>query len=356
MERFWKSRWFAAFAYTLFGLVILFMFQQIRPTMLAIYSFLKAVLTPFVVALIISYVLNPIVRLLNDRGVPRTVAVLLIYAVFVAIVVVAVMNMIPIFLRQLRELNEHLPELTMRAQGWFAGLNDNRIVPPSVREGINDALLRFEENITEAISKFLNGIGETLNMLFMAFIVPFLAFYILKDYRLIEKTVLAIVPRAHRKNVIQLVIDIDTALGNYVRGQFIVCLLVGLLSYIGYSLIGVPYPLLLASLVAIFNIIPYLGPYFGAAPAIIVASTVSLKMVLFVVLVNMIVQTLEGNVISPQVVGKTLHMHPLSIIFVLLIGGELAGIIGLILAVPFYAVLKVIVQHVLNYYIQRKTP
>jgi predicted PurR-regulated permease PerM len=79
-------------------------------------------------------------------------------------------------------------------------------------------------------------------------------------------------------------------------------------------------------------------------------------MVLFVVLVNMIVQTLEGNVISPQVVGKTLHMHPLSIIFVLLIGGELAGIIGLILAVPFYAVLKVIVQHVLNYYIQRKTP
>jgi len=356
MEQFWKSRWFVAFAYTLFGLVILFMFQQIRPTILAIYSFLKAVLTPFVVALIISYVLNPIVRLLNDRGVPRTVAVLLIYAVFVTSVVVAVMNMIPIFLKQLRELNEHLPELTMRAQGWFAGLNDNRIVPHSVREGINDALLRFEENITEAISKFLNGIGETLNMLFMAFIVPFLAFYILKDYRLIEKTVLAIVPRAHRKNVIQLVIDIDTALGNYVRGQFIVCLLVGLLSYIGYWLIGVPYPLLLASLVAVFNIIPYLGPYFGAAPAIIVASTVSLKMVLLVVLVNMIVQTLEGNVISPQVVGKTLHMHPLSIIFVLLIGGELAGIVGLILAVPFFAVLKVIVHHVVNYYIQRKTP
>lgn len=354
MDKFLKSRTFVALVYVLLGLIILFLLQQIKPMLSTAYGFLKAVLAPFLIALIISYVLNPIVRLLNERKVPRTMAVLLIYAVFVTSVIVVVMNLTPMFVKQFGELNEHMPELTMRAQGLFDGLNDNRMVPESVRSGINNALAKAEDGLAHFVENFVNGIGSTINMLMVAFIVPFLAFYILKDYRLIEKTVLATVPRAHRKNAIKLVIDIDTALGNYIRGQFLVCLLVGLLAYVGYWMIGMPYALLLASIVAVFNIIPYLGPFFGAAPAIVMASTVSFKMVLFVVVVNLIVQILEGNVISPQVVGRTLHMHPLLIIFALLIGGELAGIIGLILAVPCFAVLKVIVQHIFLYYVQRK--
>lgn len=349
-----KSRTFITMVYVLLGLIILFMLQQIKPILSTAFGFLKAVMAPFVIALIISYVLNPIVRLLNERKVPRTAAVLLIYAVFITSVVVVVMNLTPMFVKQLGELNEHMPELTVRAQGLFDGLNDNRLVPESVRNGINNALMKAEDALSTFISNLVNGIGSTINTLMVAFIVPFLAFYILKDYQLIEKTVLATVPRAHRKNAIKLVIDIDTALGNYIRGQFLVCLLVGLFAYLGYWLIGMPYALLLASIVAVFNIIPYLGPFFGAAPAIVMASTVSLKMVLFVVMVNFIVQILEGNVISPQVVGRTLHLHPLLIIFALLVGGKLAGIIGLILAVPFFAVLKVIVQHIFIYYVQRK--
>ena len=126
-----------------------------------------------------------------------------------------------------------------------------------------------------------------------------------------------------------------------------------MLAYIGYLIIGLPYPLLMAGFVALFDIIPYLGPFLGAAPALIVASTVSWKMVLFVILVNSACQTLESNVISPQVVGRTMKMHPLTIIFVLLAGGELAGVVGLILAVPVYAALKVVAQHVFAYYLKR---
>lgn len=354
MDKLLKSKLFLAFVYVLLGLIILYMMQQIKPILSAAYGFLKAVLAPFLIALIISYVLNPIVKLLNGRKVPRTAAVLLIYAVFVTSVTVIVMNLTPILMKQIGELNEHMPELTMRAQGLFDGLNDNRMLPESVRSGINNALTKVENGLSAFIASFVDGIGSTINMLMVAFIVPFLAFYMLKDYQLIEKAVLATVPRAHRTKAIKLVIDIDTALGNYIRGQFIVCVLVGLLAYIGYWLIGMPYALLLASIVAVFNIIPYMGPFFGAAPAIIMASTVSLKMVVFVVFVNLIVQVLEGNVISPQVVGRTLHMHPLLIIFALLVGGELAGIIGLILAVPFFAVLKVLVQHIYIYYLHRK--
>lgn len=166
---------------------------------------------------------------------------------------------------------------------------------------------------------------------------------------MLEKAALAVVPVRHRRETVSMLKDIDAALGNYVRGQFTVCLIIGVLAYLGYWLINMPYPLLLASIVAVFNIIPYLGPFFGAAPAIVMASTISLKMVLYVAAINLIVQVLEGNVISPQVVGRKLQMHPLQIIFVLLVGGELAGVVGLILAVPAYAVIKVIAHHYMLY-------
>lgn len=354
MNYFAKNRWFVMMIFALLALFILFMLIQIRPLLMGIYTFIAAVLAPFVIAMIISYVLNPIVNLLNKRRVPRTIAVLLIYAVFLVSATVILMNLIPIFMEQLEELNEHMPQFTVKAQNLVDTVKDNQFLPDSVEKGIHTALRKFEAGISKLISNYINGIGNTINMLFIAFIIPFLAFYILKDFQLIEKAALTFIPQKYRQQTVKLLVDIDTALGSYIRGQFIVCIIVGVLAYIGYWIIGMPYLLLLASVVAVFNIIPYLGPYFGAAPALIMAASVSWKMVLYVAIVNTLVQILEGNIISPQVVGKTLHMHPLFIIFALLVGGELAGIIGLILAVPFFAVLKVIYQHISAHYSHRK--
>jgi len=353
MEPFWKSRLFNYAIYVLLGLAILYMLILINPILIGIYRFLSAVLTPFIVAMIVSYILNPVVNMLNWRKVPRTAAVLLIYAVFITSLTVVLMNFIPIFMKQLNELNEHLPQVTMKAQNWLQNLNDS--VPDSVREGIRESLKKIEQSITEQIAAFISRIDSTINVIFMILTVPFLAFYMLKDIQLIEKTALAIVPSSRRKHVVKLFVDIDRALGNYIRGQLLVCVIVGVLAYIGYWIIGLPYPILFASVAAVFNIIPYIGPYFGAAPAILMGATISMRMVLLVIVVNWIVQTVESNFISPQIVGKTLHIHPLMIIFALLAGGYLAGIIGLILAVPFVAVAKVILQHVLRYYSSRRT-
>ncbi|MBP1995698.1 AI-2E family transporter [Paenibacillus eucommiae] len=355
MERFWKNKWFVTLVYILLSLAVLYMLMRINPILQGIYQFLKSVLTPFFVALVISYVLNPVVNLLNKRKVPRTVAVLLIYSVFIASLTVIIMNVIPMFVEQLQELNEHLPQLAMRAQSLVDGFNSSQFFPESVRSGFNRSLIKMENGISTSISNYMDQIGTTINMLFIAFIVPFLAFYILKDFQLMEKAVIAIVPKSQRKRTVKLFVDIDTALGNYIRGQLLVCVIVGTLAYIGYWIIDMPYPLLLASVVAVFNIIPYLGPFFGAAPAVLMASTVSMKLVLLIIIVNLAIQILEGNVISPQVVGRTLHMHPLFIIFALLVGGEVAGIMGLILAVPFFAAMKVVVQHVFLYYVHRRT-
>lgn len=354
MERFLKSPWFTGLVYSLLGLAVIYMLLQVSPVFAGLFNFLKSVLMPFIIAMIISYILNPVVNLLNERRVPRTIAILLIYSIFILTITVVVMNLIPMFITQLSELNEHLPEFTMRAQSMMHGLNQSSLLPESVRTGINEAVLRAEKQLADWISEFIGRIGATLNVVFMAFIIPFLAFYILKDFQLIEKTVLTFVPVKHRKRTIRLVTDIDKALGNYIRGQFIVCLVIGIFAYIGYWLIGIPYPLLLAALVGIFNIIPYVGPFFGAAPALIVASTVSLKMVMLAFLVNLICQSLENSVVSPQVVGRSLHLHPLMIIFAVIVGGHIGGVFGLILAVPLFAAGKVIIHHIWLYYHNRK--
>jgi len=355
METFTKSRLFRALVYAILLLVVLFLIVLVRPMLMSVYDFLKAVLAPFLVAMIISYTLNPIVNMLHDRKVPRTAAVLLIYAVFLSVSIVILMNVIPMFMSQVEELNEHMPELTMRAQGLVDHFNNNNVLPEAVRDGINRSIGTLEKRVEQWIANFLNNIDSVVNVLFIVMIVPFLAFYMMKDLDVFERAALQYVPRGRRKHAVRLLKEIDGALGSYIRGQLIVSVCVGVLAYIGYLIIGMPYPLLMAGFVSLFDIIPYLGPFFGALPALIMATTVSWKMVLMVIVVNMICQNLESNVISPQVVGKSMKMHPLTIILVLLVGGELAGIVGMILAVPFYAAMKVVAQHVAAYYIHRKT-
>ncbi|MCM3632394.1 MULTISPECIES: AI-2E family transporter [Paenibacillus] len=353
MERFTKNRLFVVLIYTILLLFVIYFLLLLKPIILSIFSFLKAVLGPFIVAMIISYILNPVVSMLHDRKVPRTMAVLLIYAVFCTILTVILVNIIPMFIDQMQELNKHLPELSMRAQNLVVDIN-NSSLPESFREGLNKTLVQFERKISETLLTFVDNIGGMVNALFVAFVVPFLAFYILKDFEVFERAIIKYVPKSHRKNTIRLLKDVDTALGSYIRGQLLVCLIIGTFAYIGYLLVGMPYALLLASIVAITNVIPYLGPFIGAAPALLMASTISLKMMLLVVIVNTVCQILESNIISPQVVGRTLHLHPLVIILAVLVGGQVAGVGGMILAVPIFASGKVIIQHMFAYYVRRK--
>ncbi|MEF2968926.1 AI-2E family transporter [Paenibacillus sp. M1] len=354
MEPFNKSKAFRYGVWLLLGLVILYFVWLLRPMFAVVYGFLKAIFSPFIIAVIISYVLNPVVKMLGGRKVPRTAAVLLIYAVFLTSLAVILMNVIPMFIEQLEELGEHLPELTLHTQ-QLMNRWDNTLLPGSIRMGMNNWFFQFENRLAAAISSFLNNIGTTIGVVFNAFIIPFLIFYMLKDFEVFERMILKYLPRSRRKSIVSLLKDIDEALGNYVRGQLLVCVIIGVLAYIGYMIIGMPFALIFAGVVAVCNVIPYLGPFLGAAPAMLMATTISWKMVLMVLLVNMLCQMVESNVISPQVVGRSLHLHPLLIIFALLVGGEVGGVVGLVLAVPFFAVGKVVIQHFYAYYVRRKT-
>jgi len=353
MEQWSQGKWFRWMIGVLLILIILYFVWLLRPMLQHVYLFLKAILAPFLAAMIISYVLNPVVSMLAARKMPRSIAVLLIYAVFLTAIAVIAINLIPMVTQQLEELNEHLPEMTLHAQGLMRNMN-SRLIPPGVEMGMNNWFFQLENRLATGISHFLDNIGTTISLLFNAFIVPFLVFYILKDFEVFERTVVSCLPRSRRKAIVSMLKDIDAALGNYIRGQFLVCLIIGILAYIGYALIGMPYALLFACVVALFDIVPYLGPFLGAAPAIVMASTISWRLVLMVAVVNTLCQMLESNIVSPQVVGRTLHLHPLLIIFALLVGGEIAGMVGLILAVPIFAAGKVVLQHFVAYYMKRK--
>lgn len=352
MEAWAQGKWLRVLTGVLLALACLYVMWLLRPMLLGAFAFLKAIFAPFAAAMIFSYILNPVVGVLSRRKMPRGIAVLLIYAVFLTVLAVIATNLVPMLLRQLDELNEHLPEMTLQAKGIMRTM-DTQLIPPGVESGMNDWIVALERRMSQSITHFLDNIGLYIGALFNAFIVPFLVFYILKDFDVFERLLVSMLPRSRRKSIVTLLRDIDSALGNYIRGQLLVCLIIGGLAYIGYLLIGMPYALLFAGVVAVFNIVPYMGPFLGAAPAIVMASTVSWRLVLLVAIVNTACQVLEGNVISPQVVGRRLHLHPLSIIFALLVGGEVAGMLGLILAVPIFAAFKVVLQHLLIYYMKR---
>jgi predicted PurR-regulated permease PerM len=163
------------------------------------------------------------------------------------------------------------------------------------------------------------------------------------------------IPASYRAEGVKTLKETAETLSSYIQGQITVALFVGTLSFIGYLIIDLPYALVMALIVAITNIIPYVGPFLGGAPAVIVALFDSPTKALLVVVVIVIAQQIEGNVLSPLILGKTLNTHPATIIILLLVAGNLAGILGMILAIPTYAVTKTIVLNTVRFLRARKT-
>lgn len=353
MERLLHSRFIYLLVTIILILTIIFLLLQVQPVVSGLFKLIKAVAIPFLIGVAIAYLLNPVVNLLNRRGVPRAIAVLIIYATFFLVLTVALLNAIPVVIKQARELSEYLPQLTRTYQKWLSEFQIHKYaLPEGVQQGLEQGINRLEKDTAVRISTAVDSFPDKIDYFFMFAVIPFVVFYFLKDMKTMRRLTLSIVPARHRRTFTRLTSDIDHALGNYIRGQLTVCGIVGILAYVGYLVIGMKYALLLAFISGITNVIPYLGPFIGAAPAVLLALTVSWKMVLSVVIVNIIVQILEGNVVSPLVVGRKLHMHPLLIIFALLVGEAAGGILGMILAVPVLAVSKVILQYVVLHYVK----
>ena len=191
-------------------------------------------------------------------------------------------------------------------------------------------------------------LGVVTNITLTAITVPFILFYMLKDGHKLPSKAVQILPTTYRHEGLKIFQDLNETLSAYIQGQLIVCLSVGLGCFIGYSIIGLDYALVLGIVVAITNIIPYVGPFIGAAPAVVIALLESPAKALLAAIVVLIVQQIDGNFLSPLIIGKRLNTHPLTIILLLIGAGSFGGILGMIFAVPTYAVLKAVTLNIMR--------
>ncbi|MGD6804180.1 AI-2E family transporter [Rossellomorea aquimaris] len=350
-------RWLYRLAITLLAVITLYVFYLLQPVWKPVLSVVVIALIPFLLGGFITYLLHPVVEKLFKAGIHRGVAILLIYILFFGGLGYAVYKGIPVIIHQLKDLAENAPLYTDQYQRWLEYIqNKTSTWPDGIQHELESRIERFEAWLNGIVALLLSGVLKVMNSLLLFAIVPFISFYLLKDFPKVKRAATSLTPQKWRNSAGKFLKDLDESLGGYIRGQLLVCFLIGALATLSFWLFGMKYPLLLGLIVGITNVIPYFGPIIGAVPAAIVASTISTDMILKVVVVVLVLQFLEGNVLSPLIVGKSLHMHPLFIMGALIVGGEIGGVLGLIVAVPLLAMLRVAVIHARTHFSVKETP
>ena len=315
--------------------------------------FSRRVVTPFFIAFALAYLLDPLVDKMVSRGVSRTISVLFLMVAFFMMAVLACIFLVPILSIQTESLVQNIPVYIEILQGWLGPLLDmiRGLDPIKVEEILNEGLSRFGELPMKAIQfsgKLLWGsISNLLNIILMIanlVIVPVVMFYLLRDFDSINGRLLALVPPRLQMKTQEVVLEIDQVLSSFVRGQMMVVALMGIMYAFGLFLCETPMSLFLGLMAGLFSLVPYLGLILGFAPAAILTfmHTQEWLPVLGVAGVFAFVQAMEGMIITPRVVGENIGLHPVAVIFAVLLGAELFGLVGMILGVPAVAILNVL--------------
>lgn len=311
---------------------------------------LLSILTPFLISFILAYLLAPLVQFMERRGIPRTIAIMVIYLLFAGTMFVFMVRVMPLFLEDMQMLMRRLPVYAQKLQEIITHLQEDYRrfnLPAYVLELIDNNIVGLGQRITAQLERSYNFLIDLFGRVLMLLLVPILTYYFLRDEAILKQNLLTLFPRRSRRRLKSLSGDIDLALGAYIRGALLVSLTVWLMTYAGLMLIGLEYSLILSIVVGITNLIPYIGPIIGALPALMIALLEQPIQALKVLILILAVQQVEAQLITPYVIGKSVRMHPLAIILILLAAGRLFGIAGLILALPAAIVLRVVFKHLL---------
>lgn len=338
----------------LIGLTI-FVYNKISFIFHPLIVIFSTITAPIILAFIAYYLLNPIVDLLEKVRIKRIWGIIILILGISGLLTGVILLVAPSIESQVTELVQNFPlylshfgnEITVWLQNSFLG--------PYYDEGYNWVISNFSD-IPGMIGTYLvnafqgiQNIASTITNVFVSLITfPFILFFLLKDGTQFKRFFIKLLPPRFRDDINQILKNMDTQVGSYIQGQIIVASCIGILLFIGYKIIGLDYAITLAIIAAITSVIPYLGPTIAIIPAIIIAIVHSPFMLLKLAIVWAVVQFLEGNFVSPNIMGRTMQIHPLTIIIVLLVAGNLFGVIGVILGIPGYAILKVLVTYLYN--------
>lgn len=309
------------------------------------------IIAPFIVAVMLAYLVNPWLKRTARLGIPLIVALVIFYLyVFLGIYCIVIFT-VPIITEQLQNLFAYLPQLFDQLKS--AG---NQILPGNEAGGTADMLQGFGKDISQSIEERLIGFGDslaakvmTLPKLLVFFVLsPFLSYYFLRDKKNIVTRIMSLIAPQSRVEFFRLMRELDHLLRQFVSGYLLISLIIGGMSAVFYYIVGLDYALLLGVFMGIAELIPYIGPYLGAIPAILVALSVSQTKGVIVIIGIIILQQIEGVIITPRVIDNKVGIHPLLTIFAVLAGGYLWGIVGAIIAVPLTAVLILVIKYLFS--------
>lgn len=351
-----SSKFFRYGCYLLLALLIIFMFGKINFFISPFRSFIYSIIFPLLFGGLLFYILRPIVNLLERGRIPHIWAILLAFVIILSVLILLTSYTGSIVKTQFNDFFQNLPGLYEKAEatidkllnmdflGYF-GLSELRV---------SDLVGRFSDflqNLASNIGKgTLNFIGAITNVGSILIIIPIILFYFLKDGRKFTPSVVRFIPTSHKANVRKILSDIDFVLSNYIAGQLTVAFFIGVLMYIGYLIIGLNYSLILAIFAMLTCIIPFFGPWLGIIPAILLSLANDPFMAVKILIVMTIVQQIDNNFISPQVMKKSMDVHPLTVILLLMGIIPILGFIGLIIVIPLYSAIKITLKNIVEMY------
>ena len=328
--------------------IAIYLYTEISYIFTPINTIVSSIITPIIVAYVFYYMLNPLVNVFEKR-MSRCISSLLAIFVGIILILIVIIGVVPIIVEQTQNLITALPRYIEVVKGYLETYSDNAYVQVVV-EYVNNNLnvSKISEKLVSVATSIAQGVVSSISSTASVLVtMPFVLFFLLKDASHFNKFVISLLPKKLKQPVAETIDEIDGKVGSYIQGQMLVSLCIGVMLFIGYNIIGLHYAFSLATIAAFLSIVPYLGPVIAITPAMLVAASTSWIMVLKMLVVWGIVQFLEGNIVSPNIMGRSMNMHPLTVIFVILIGVNIAGVVGAIIGIPVYSILKVLVGKLL---------
>ncbi|WP_225046727.1 AI-2E family transporter [Lacticaseibacillus kribbianus] len=363
-----KTSWFYRhfldnkFAITAFNLLlallVVWVLTKIGWVFKPVGNFIGIVAPPFVFAGILYYMLAPIVNWLTRRKVNRNLAIALVFLGVLALLVLAVVKLVPPIERQISSMVNDWPSYWGAFTRWLTDLNDSQdlIAQKDLNQLGNEIMAAVSGRegliVSGTITQIQNLVGVVGNVAITVGTAPIILFFMLKDGAKFPGLVLPIIPVKLRQSVGEMLHEMNEKVGSYVQGQLTVAMAVAIIFMIGYSLIGLRFALVLGLIAGPLNLIPYFGSALAMVPALVVGLMMSPRMFLMVILVFFVEWLLETQLISPFVMGSKLEMHPITIVVVLLTAGNMFGLAGVILGIPGFAVLRIIAVRLFKWYQQ----
>ncbi|MDN7246963.1 AI-2E family transporter [Planococcus shenhongbingii] len=360
----WFGRWFLNNKLVAILLVVLLVFLNLyllsRITFLfwPIQGFFKVMGLPIVMSGVLYYLLNPLIDWMEKKNIPRVSSIIMVFGLLLGLIIWGVTILIPILREQFESLLANLPAYIDSLVIQIDSLLRSDVLSQLQSRLTGDAdglTTSITDQTDEVVDTTVTGIGSVVgvvtNTVLALITTPIILFYLLKDGHNLPYHIMNLVPSRMREKTYVLLKEMNLQISQYIRGQLLVAFFVGLMFFIGFTIIGLEYGLILAIMAGALNLIPFLGSFIAFIPIVIVALVAHPPLMLAKVLVVFFIeQTLEGRIIQPLILGSNLNIHPVTIIAVLLTAGQLFGIAGVVLGIPVFAVCKVVFVHLFIWY------